>query len=120
MNRILIVEDDPWLAESYARSLEAASYQTKTVAHALAAIHEIDDFKPDVILLDILLAGSTGFALLHELQSYADTGGIPVVVVTSLAGDLKKDELAAYGVKRVLDKATMKPEDVVAAVRSVA
>lgn len=116
---ILIVEDDAWTAEQYARVLDKAGYKTAISPHAIAAINAIDDVRPDVIILDVLLTGSTGFALLHELQSYGDTSVIPVVLCTNLATDIKLDDVSPYGVKRILDKATMEPDDIVAAIRSV-
>jgi DNA-binding response OmpR family regulator len=115
----LIVEDDVWTAENHARVLMAAGYKTAIAPHAISAIHLVDDFKPDVIILDILLTGSTAFALMNELQSYSDTGMIPVVICSNLASDLDADDLSAYGIKRILDKSTMEPDDIVAAVRSV-
>jgi DNA-binding response OmpR family regulator len=116
---ILIVEDDRWLAQQQQAVLEKAGYRVYVSPHALAAMDAVDDVKPDCIILDILLPGTTGFTLLHELQSYADTGAIPIIVCSSLTPSLKKEDIAQYGVKRLLDKATMTPDDIVAAVRSV-
>ncbi len=116
---ILIVEDDAWLAEQQVRVLEKAGFQATTSPHPIAAIKAVDTIHPDVIVLDVLLTGSTAFALLHELQSYGDTGGIPVILCTNLASELSLDNLAPYGVRRILDKTTMLPDDVVTAVRSV-
>ena len=116
---ILVVEDDIWLAEQQARVLEKAGYKTAVSPHAIGAMHLIDDVKPDAIVLDMLLTGSTAFALMHELQSYSDTGVIPIVLCTNLASDIALDDVQPYGVRRVLDKTTMEPEDVVTAVRSV-
>jgi CheY-like chemotaxis protein len=118
-SKILIVEDDEWLAEQQGRTLSVAGYAVHHTPHALAAIAAIDDFRPDVILLDVLLTGSTAFAFLHELQSYQDTGQIPVILCTNMAENLSLDDLRPYGVRRILDKAMMEPADVVAAVRSV-
>ena len=73
---ILVVEDDNWLSEQYSRVLSNAGYLVHRASNALSAIEEIDDINPDAIILDVLLTGSTAFALLHELQSYGDTGGI--------------------------------------------
>lgn len=117
--RVLIIEDEPWFAGVQVHLLEAAGYQVKTSPHALAAIHEVDSFKPDVIVLDILLSGSTGYALLHELQSYTDTGSVPIIVASTLAPDIDPKELTSYGVRKVLDKATMQPADLVAALKGV-
>jgi CheY-like chemotaxis protein len=116
---ILVVEDDKWLSEQYARVLENEGYGVATVSNALSAIEKIDDIRPDAVILDVLLTGSTAFALLHELQSYGDTGAIPIILCTNLASELKLDDLRPYGIKRILDKTTMIPNDLAVAVRSV-
>lgn len=118
-NKVLIVEDDKWLAEQYARVISGAGYKTEIALNALTAIQLIDDLLPNAIILDVLLTGSTAFALLHELQSYGDTGGIPIILCTNLASELSLDELLPYGVKQIIDKATMKPDDLVLALRRV-
>ncbi len=117
--KVLIVDDDRWLAEQQVRTLKQAGFKAAVSPHALAAIEDIDNFKPDVIILDVLLPGSTGFALMHELQSHSDISRIPIILCTSLAGDVSLDNLKPYGVRRLLDKSTMQPDDIVAAVRSV-
>lgn len=119
MKSVLIVEDDEWLAEQYDRIIIAAGFKTAITPHALAAIQAVDDFKPDAIILDILLTGSTAFALLHELQSYGDTGNIPIIICTSLAGELSLDNLKSYGVERILDKTTMAPDDLVTELKRI-
>lgn len=116
---VLIVEDDAWLAEQNARVLDLAGYVTHITPHALSAIDDIDEIKPDVILLDILLPGVTGFGLLHEMQSYKDMAVIPVILCSSAADGIKLEDVKPYGVYRILDKNSMTPDDVVAAVRSV-
>lgn len=114
---IVLVEDDMWLAEQFGRTLQ--DYEVHHAPHALAAIDLIDEVKPAAIILDVLLTGATAFTLLHELQSYTDTAMIPIVLCTNMAADLQLEELESYGVRRILDKATMQPDDLVAAVRSV-
>jgi CheY-like chemotaxis protein len=91
----------------------------KLSPHAPSAIVAIDDLWPDVIVLDVLLTGGTAFTLLHELQSYGDTGQVPVILCTNMAESLKLEDLERYGVKRIVDKTTMQPDDLVAAVRGV-
>lgn len=117
--KIVVVEDDVLLAKHMLRTLEKAGYKTYHAAHSVDAIDVIDDESPDVIFLDMLLTGSTGLVLLHELQSHSDLAKIPVIVCTNLTKHVSLDELSPYGVRRVLDKATMVPSDIVTAVRSV-
>lgn len=116
---VLIIDDDPWVAEQHARVLQKAGYKTAISPHALVAIDTIDEIHPDVIILDVLLTGSTAFTLLHELQSYGDTGAIPIVLCTNVAADIAIDDVRPYGVRRILDKTTMQPDDMVAAMRSI-
>lgn len=116
---VLIVEDDEWLAEQYSRALKGSGYQVSIVPHALAAIQKIDDSCPDAIILDVLLTGSTAFALLNELQSYGDTGKIPIILCTNMASELSIDNLKLYGVKQIIDKTTMVPGDLALALQDV-
>lgn len=117
--RVLLVEDDPWLAELEEGVLTAAGYEVSHAPHAPSAIAKIDEKQPDIIILDVLLTGSTAFALLHELQSYGDTNKIPIILCTNMADSLTLDDLKQYGVQRIVDKATMQLDDLPAAIRSV-
>lgn len=116
---IVVVEDDVLLGHHFERLLAKAGYGVTLAPHALGAIQQIDDTKPAAIVLDMLLTGSTAMPLLHELQSHDDLAHIPVIMVTSLAGDLSLDVLKPYGVTHVLDKTTMHPDDLTTAIRSV-
>jgi len=119
MTKVLLVEDDPWLAELEAGILTKAGYDVTLSPHAPSAIVAIDSVKPDVIILDVLLTGSTAFALMHELQSYGDTHATPIILCTNMAENLKLEDLASYGVKRIVDKTTMQLDDLPAAIRGV-
>lgn len=118
MIRVVIVEDDTWLGEQYVRVFSQAGFEAHYTSNAIEAIDAIDEVKPDILILDILLAATTGLTLLHELQSHSDLAAIPVIVCTNSAADIDLKLLAPYGVKRILDKTTMRPDDLVVAVRS--
>lgn len=119
VSTVVIVEDDSWLAAHIERILQKDGYVTYVAGHGYQAIDLIDAHGPDAIIVDMLLGGGTGLALLHELQSHPDLSNIPVIACTNLAPTLKLDELRPYGVRRILDKASMRPEDIRASVRSV-
>lgn len=117
--RVVIIDDDQWLVDSYERTLQAAGYVTQYAENTLQAISLIDSFQPHVIILDLFMPGPNGIVLLHELRSHSDLARIPVVLISNAAADLPADALQAYGVLQVLDKTTMQPGDVLAAVRKV-
>ena len=116
---ILLVDDDAWQLGIYRRTLEKAGFLCRTSPHLAGAIDCIDEQLPDVIILDVLLDGNTAFVLLNELQSDTKLANIPVIMASNIAVELQPEELRAYGVRRVLDKATAHPSDVVAAVKAV-
>ena len=117
MKAVLIIEDDLWLAQQHQRVLRSAGFDTKIALNALDGIAMIDEELPDAIVLDVLLPGSTAFAFLNELQSYSDTGTIPVVICTNLAEDLLLANLLPYGIRQILDKSKMLPDDLITAVQ---
>lgn len=70
----------------------------------------IDEDRPKLIFMEVLLDGPDSFTLLNELQSYPDTAKIPVVMMTALK--VRLADVKQYGVKYVLNKETMTPEDI--------
>ncbi len=119
MTRVLIVEDETWLGERFERVLRQEGFMPILTSNVYSAIDLIDSEKPSVVIMSLLLSGASGIGLLHELQSYVDTARTPVVVYGSAQLSLTADELEPYGVRRLLDATTVKPQDLVAAVRSV-
>lgn len=119
MTQVVLIEDDVLLGRQFVRHLTQAGYGVRHAIHAGEALTMIDDVPPDVIMLDMLLPATSGMALLHELQSYSDTAAIPIIVCTSMADMLSFEELRPYGVRRLLDKTTMYPADMVGAIRAI-
>lgn len=116
---VLVVEDDEWMAQQHIRTLMAAGIQAEFVSHALAAIDALDARMPDALVLDVLLPGPNVFTLLHEIRSHSDLAGIPVILCTATADQLAGEDIATYGIKTILDKTTMHPDDLVKAVKRV-
>lgn len=116
---VLIIDDEEWLAEQYAHHLERAGFGVSRASNALEGIEAIDEWKPRAIILDIFMPGPNGLVLLHELRTHSDLKDIPVVICSNSASDISHDNLTKYGVRAVLDKASMHPEDIVTTVRKV-
>ena len=116
---VLLIDDDEWLAAQYRRLLTQAGFAAQSVTNALDGIEAIDRLRPRAIVLDIFMPGPNGLVLLHEIRSHSDLSHIPIILCTNSASELDKASMLAYGVVAILDKTTMKPEDVVTKVRAV-
>ena len=104
---IFVIEDDPdW--QSLYRSILEPAHTLRLFSDGVSAMQAIDKKSPDAILLDMLLTGPSGASLLAELQSYSDTAGIPVALISGVTIDAN---LSEYGVTAVFNKATLNPKD---------
>ena len=112
---VLVIDDDQWYAEHCMGILEKAGFRTRHARHALEAITLMDGEAPSALLLDIMLPGSNGIALLNETHSHADLAQIPVVIMS--ASQVPGRSFEPYGVIGVIDKNTTTPDAVVATIR---
>jgi CheY-like chemotaxis protein len=80
--RILVVEDDASLAHMYCTALTMNGLSVMRAADGLTALRVVEEYRPDVVVLDLMLPQIDGWAVLREFESRPSTRGIPVVVVT--------------------------------------
>ena len=117
MKKLLIVEDDKNWADILGKFAADVGAEHQVVVSGGQAIEIIDNWQPDALILDMLLAGETAIALLNELRSYADLASLPIVVRTNI--DVKMDDLRPLGVKAILNKTSMRPNEARAIFREV-
>ncbi len=110
---IFIIEDDRGWENYYRRILK--SYELEFFHDGVEAIAAMNEVVPELVILDILLTGPTGFAVLNEMRSYSDLAKVPVVIITSV--DIKSELAERYGVSEILDKGKMIPQELIGAVR---
>lgn len=82
--KILIVEDDPFFQHFYARKLKESGYEVETANNGEEGLKMIDEAKPDLILLDIIMPKKDGFEVLQTLSQNQLTKKIPVLVFSTL------------------------------------
>lgn len=109
MKKLLIVEDDKNWADILCSYAAAVGADTRVVVSGGQAMEMIDNWWPDAIVLDMLLAGETAVALLNELRSHADLAKLPIVVCSS--ADVNLADLRPFGVTALLDKVSMRPDE---------
>jgi CheY-like chemotaxis protein len=90
--RVLVVDDNPTNLKLVTYDVEAAGFEVRTAADAEAALAEVEQHRPDVILMDLQLPGIDGLELTRRLKADPATRTISIIAVTAYAmkGDREK------------------------------
>ncbi len=92
--RVLIVDDEAGIRELCRVNLALAGYDVVEAADGFQALERIAQAKPDVIFLDVLMPGMSGWELLAKLREDEATAQIPVVMLTAL--DSEDDQIRGW------------------------
>ena len=82
--RVLIVDDDPILADVVSRYLRRQGMDTQWVGHGSAVLDAVERRTPDLVLLDVMLPGRSGHAICQDLRARY---GLPVLMLTALGDE---------------------------------
>lgn len=85
--KILIVEDEEILAKVLAEKFEKSKLNTEIASDGEEASEMIKSYKPDIVVLDLMLPKKDGFEVLKEMKESDDLKRIPVVIISNLEED---------------------------------
>ena len=119
MPKILIVEDDPSLANLYQTEIESRGYQTIWAKTGVEGLKQAKDQQPSLILLDIMLPEMGGLEVLSSLKAQEVTKKIPVLVLTNFGDEENVNKALAGGAEEFILKYKIVPSEVVDKIESV-
>lgn len=103
--RILIVDDNPDSATIMRSMLEPHGYEVEVATRGSTALEMVRAAPPDLVLLDIMMPGMSGFEVLQNIKADAHTSRVPVILVTAKT----QDEDLVSGYQRGADYYITKP-----------
>ena len=112
MKTILLVEDDPFLIDIYTTKFKEAGFEVSVAEDGEEALRKIQEEKPDLLLLDIVLPCIDGWEILERIKNQ-NLKGFKIVVLSNLG---QKDDIERgmrLGVDKYLVKAHLTPSKVV-------
>lgn len=112
--KILIVDDDNNIAELIALYLTKECFETKIVNDGEEALREFASFRPDLIILDLMLPGVDGFEICREVRSQKNT---PIIMVSAKKDDIDKIRGLGLGADDYMTK-PFSPSELVARVKA--
>src|SRR6056297_3931861 len=117
-NTVLLIEDEPNIIEAISFILARDGWQVKTHSNGHDAIRAVREHDPDLIILDVMLPGKSGYEILEQIRADPDYGEISVLMLTA-RGQVKDREMAERaGVSRYMTK-PFSNADVLHAVRAL-
>src|SRR6266704_2604022 len=111
--RILFVEDDDALAGVYLVRLQAEGFDVKRVANGEEALAAAMSFKPDLVLLDVMMPKVSGFDVLDILRNTPETANLKVIMLTALSQESDRKRAESLGVDDYLVKSQVVITDVI-------
>src|SRR3990167_1356586 len=84
MAKILLVDDDSLLVRMYQKKLQNDGFTVAVAADGVTALQQVPGFKPDLIVLDIMMPKMNGLEVLAKLKEQKSTEKIPVILLTNV------------------------------------
>lgn len=115
--KILLVEDDDNLAAVYQNRFIAEGFQIRRVGDGEHALAEALAYKPDLILLDVMMPQISGFDVLDILRNTPEVGNTKIVMLTARGQEADRKRAMDLGADEYLVKSQVVMNDVVARVK---
>lgn len=103
-NQVLLIEDEPNIIEAVGFILARDGWSVATHANGQTAMDEIRRVSPDVVVLDVMLPGRSGFEVLGDLRTDPLHGHLPVLMLTARGQEKDRALAQKLGATRFMTK----------------
>jgi two-component system alkaline phosphatase synthesis response regulator PhoP len=107
--KILVVDDEPDIVEFISYNLKNKGYQIATASDGIEAVKKAKDFKPDLVLLDVMMPNKDGMQALREIRQTPGLENIAIIFLTALSDEKSEIEGLKLGADDYIAK-PIKPE----------
>src|SRR3954466_4265432 len=108
--RILLVEDAPFLRYAFGRLLRMHGYEVMEAHDGRAALECVPEFRPQLVVTDLLMPGMDGVELIERLRADPETADLPVVALTADASEQTEKRARRAGAVDFVAKPVVMPE----------
>ncbi|PRY21552.1 response regulator receiver domain-containing protein [Aliiruegeria haliotis] len=102
--RVLLVEDEPNIIEAIRFILSRDGWVVDTHSDGSTAVDTVLSAVPDVLVLDVMLPGKSGFDILRELRGASATADLPILMLTAKGQGRDRELAERYGANRFMTK----------------
>jgi len=119
MAKILITEDDPLMSRLYQKIFTFEGHEVETAENGEVGLEKVRSYKPDIILLDVMMPKMNGLQVLEKLKLDPETKSIPVIMLTNLAGQQDAETALSKGAVKYIVKSEHEPKEIADIVKEV-
>lgn len=102
--RVVLVEDELNIAEAIRFLLSGEGWRVETLANGSSALKVIRKAMPDLVMLDVMLPGRSGFEILQDLRADPELQALPVLMLTARGQSRDREMAERAGVSRFMTK----------------
>lgn len=110
--KIFLIEDDPLLIDIYSTKLKQSGFEVRVADRGETALAAVQEAKPDLVLLDVVLPRMDGWAILANMKASPELKDIPVVILSNLGQKEEIEKGLSLGAATYLIKAHYTPSEV--------
>ncbi len=116
--KVAIIEDDMAISQMYRLKFESEGYDVQTAENGKLGLELIEVFRPDIILLDLMMPEMTGDEMLEQLRKKPWGKDVTVIILTNLGEEEAPKILKSLQVHSFIVKAEMTPRQVAERVKT--
>lgn len=119
MKRILLIEDDTFLADIYTTKLKEAGFSVELISDGEAVLPRIKEEKPDLVILDIVLPHLDGWEILEQIKRTDGINDLKVVILSNLGQKNEVEKGLKLGAVKYLIKAHYTPSEIIEEIQKI-
>src|SRR3989338_6667869 len=117
--KIVVAEDDQFLSNAYRVKLTKEGFEVKMVGDGQELMNLLKTYRPDIIILDLLMPVKDGFEAIKEIKASPALKNIPVIIASNLGQKNDIDQGRPLGASDYIIKSDLSLEDLVAKIKSL-
>ncbi|WP_422025126.1 response regulator transcription factor [Roseovarius sp.] len=102
--KVILIEDERNIIEAISFILSRDGWEVKTHSNGHDAVAAVRDRRPDLVILDVMLPGKSGFDILQEIRDDAELGATPVLMLTARGQQKDREMAERAGASRYMTK----------------
>ena len=118
MVKIAIIEDDQAISQMYRLKFEAEGYDVQTAANGKLGLELVEQMRPDIVLLDLMMPEMSGDEVADQLRQTAFGKDLKIIILTNVGKEEAPASLKQLGIHKYIVKAEMTPRQVAELVKN--